>query len=247
MARTADTVAELAGTYIEKHAFNDVKTCGSNSAAWDGLCNDPTTPAERNAISTFWVAEANTIRETGTWFKAALAIVEQEGTVDSISDTARLFALVGMAIADGVTLSWDTKERYFTWRPTFAIRQADTDGHADTAADPAWTSRITSVGATPEFNSGTSTFAGAASAVIEGFYCHTTISFTFQANPASAPRFYATPLQGAEEAGRSRIFQGIHFQFSNEDGRRAGRGIGAEIVATRLRRVGPSSPADSCP
>ena len=31
---------------------------------------------------------------------------------------------------------------------------------------------------------------------------------------------YASELEAAEEAGCSRIFQGMHFQFSNEDGRR---------------------------
>lgn len=156
-----------------------------------------------------------------------------------------------MAISDAVKLAWDTKATYFTWRPRFAIREADTDGNSDTLKDAAWTSRSGSIGGTPEYNSGTSAFAGAASAVIEGFYCHTTVSFCFETfrsdgtpNPA---RCYATPLEGAEEAGRSRIFQGIHFQFSNEDGRRAGRGIGTEIVTTRLRRVDPASEADSCP
>lgn len=38
---------------------------------------------------------------------------------------------------------------------------------------------------------------------------------------SNGPRFYASPLEAAREAGRSRVFQGIHFQFSNEDGRRA--------------------------
>jgi hypothetical protein len=51
------------------------------------------------------------------------------------------------------------------------------------------------------------------------------------------PRCYANPLQAAEEAGRSRIFQGIHFQFSKRTGVAPAGGIGAEIVTTRLRRV----------
>jgi len=229
-------------------AFHDVKTCGSNSLALDSLCSDSTSPAERSEISTFWIAEANTVRETGTWLQAALVIVEQYNTVDSLSHTARLFALVGMAVADAVKLSWETKATYYTWRPTTAIREADTDGNDDTAKDALWTSRSGSVGGTPEYNSGTSAFAGAASAVIEGFYCHTTVSFGFESdNAPNGPRFYTTPLEGAEEAGRSRIFQGIHFQFSNEHGRRAGRGIGTEIVTTRLRRVDPGSEGDPCP
>jgi hypothetical protein len=89
-------------------AFNDVKTCGSNSPTLDLLCADPTTPTERAEISSFWQAEIRTVRETGTWFLALAEIVEQEDTVASLSDTARLYALVGMAIADAVRSSWRT-------------------------------------------------------------------------------------------------------------------------------------------
>jgi hypothetical protein len=186
----------------------------------------------------FWLAEGGTVRETGTWMLASLAIAEQQGTAESTSRTARLFALVGMAIADAVRVSWEAKATSFTWRPTTAIRQAGGDGNPATAPDAAWTSRIGSVGGSPEYNSGTSTFGGAASAAIEGFYCHKTVAFSFQTDLApGGPRSYANPLQAAREAGRSRIFQGIHFQFSNEDGRRAGRGIGSEIVRTMLLPV----------
>lgn len=217
-------------------AFKDVKTFGKQ----DG-------DALRNEISNFWLAEGGTVRETGTWLQATLAIVEQEGTVESLPETARLFALVGMAIADAVMVSWEAKATYFTWRPTVAIREAEADGNPATVPDLTWTSRIGTVGGSPEYNSGTSAFAGAASAVLEGFYCDKALSFCFETDKASnGPRCYTSALEGAEEAGRSRIYQGIHFQFSNEDGRRAGRGIGREIVTTRLLRNGASARADQC-
>ena len=219
-------------------AYDDVRTCGSNSGVLDTLCTDPTTPTERDEISQFWLAEGGTVRETGTWLQASLAIAEQQGTAESTSKTARLFALLGMAIADAVKVSWEAKATYFTWRPTTAIRQAGGDGNPATTPDTTWTSRIVTIGGSPEYNSGTSTFAGAASAAIEGFYCNGPVAFSFETDMASnGPRSYANPLEGAREAGRSRIFQGIHFQFSNEDGRRAGRGIGTEIARTKLLPV----------
>ena len=201
----------------------------------------------RNQISQFWLAEGGTVRETGIWLQAAVAIARQYGTTDSISDTARLFAMLGMAIADAVIASWETKATYFTWRPTVAIREADIDGNPDTVADPAWTSRIGSVGGSPEYNSGTSTFAGAASQVIESFYCNANLGFCFVTDKATnGARCYLSPLQAAEEAGRSRIFQGIHFQFSNEDGRRVGRAIGQEIATTRLKRLNGAAGSGKC-
>jgi hypothetical protein len=208
-------------------AFNDVKSFGQQ----DG-------DAERNEIALFWLAEGGTVRETGTWMQALVAIVDQQGTSKKLSDSARVFALVGMAIADAVAAVWETKAQYFTWRPAIAIHEGDADGNDATEPDTAWTPRNTSIGASPEYNSGTSAFAGAASAVIERFYDDTSLAFCFETDLASnGPRCYASALAGAEEAGRSRIYQGIHFQFANEDGRRIGRAIGEEVVTTRLLRI----------
>jgi hypothetical protein len=208
------------------NAFEDVKTFGQQ----DG-------DVERNEIALFWLAEGGTVRETGTWMQAAVAIVEQQGTERSLSDTARLFARVGMAIADAVIVNWETKATYFTWRPFHAIREAGLDGNPDTSLDPLWTPRNTSIGASPEYNSGTAAFAGAASAVIDAFYFPRRVSFCFATDLApDGDRCFASPLAAAREAGRSRIYQGIHFQFSNEDGRRKGRRIGLEIALTTLRQ-----------
>jgi PAP2 superfamily len=155
----------------------------------------------------------------------------------SLSDTARLFARIGMAIADAVTVVWETKATYFTWRPFYAIREAEWDGNPDTSSDPLWTPRNNSIGASPEYNSGTSAFAGAASVVIQAFYFPRVVSFCFATDlAANGERCFDSPSAAAREAGRSRIYQGIHFQFSNEDGRRTGRRIGLEVALTTLRR-----------
>ena len=84
----------------------------------------PDHAAERTEISSFWQAETRTVRETGIWFLALAEIVKQEDTVASLADTARLYALVGMAIADAVRSSWRTKHADNTWRPFHAIREA---------------------------------------------------------------------------------------------------------------------------
>lgn len=217
-------------------AYNDVKTFGMQ----DG-------DALRNEIAQFWLAEGGTVRETGNAMQALVAIVAQRGTDGNLSETARLFALVGMAVADSVKAVWHTKAQYFTWRPFTAIREGDSDGNPNTAGDTSWTPRNTSIGASPEYNSGTSAFGGAFSAVVERFYCRTDVGFCFETDGStSGERCYTSALQMAEEAGRSRIYQGIHFQFSNEDGRRVGRLIGHDIAATHLQRLGGASKSDKC-
>jgi hypothetical protein len=62
-------------------AFNDVKTLGRPDG--DGL---------RDEIAAFWLAEGGTVRETGIWLQAAIAIVRQHGTIRSLPETARVRA-----------------------------------------------------------------------------------------------------------------------------------------------------------
>jgi len=217
-------------------AVNEVKALGSSTD------RDP----ERAAIAKQWFAEGGTVRETGLWLKAALEIAAVKGTTASLSDTARLFALLGMGIADAVTVSWNDKYDWMYWRPGDAIRQASIDGNAKTTEDRTWSPRngtcasanVTECavfGGTPEHTSGTSTFAGAASTILAGFYGTDAVRFSFAGEQPNAPaRFYVGFSEAAREAGRSRIFGGIHFQFSNELGREAGKGIGREITRTQL-------------
>ena len=214
--------------------FNEVKTIGS---ATD-------TNAERAAIARHWLAEGGTVRETGLWFKAALNVVEDQGTVNSLSDSVRLFALLGMAIADSVATSWTDKYGFRYWRPGDAIRNASTDGNPATEEDSGWNPRAgvcpapghcSAFGGTPEHTSGTSTFAGAASAILAGFYCSDHVAFSFAGEQTGSPaRSYGSFKEAAKEAGRSRIYGGIHFEFSNVAGREAGKGLAKEILRTRL-------------
>jgi hypothetical protein len=49
-------------------------------------------------------------------------------------------------------------------------------------------------------------------------------------------RTFSRLSEAAEEAGQSRIYGGIHWQYDNQDGLRAGRELGTAVVATFLRR-----------
>jgi hypothetical protein len=163
--------------------------------------------------------------------------------VNSLADTVRLFALLTMATADAVAVSWTNKFDYHRWRPADAIRAtgANVDGNPATVEDPAWQPRagVGNFGGTPEHTSGSATFAGAASRVLQGFYCRDDVAFSFEGENGTPPRSYTSFSQAADEMGRSRIYNGIHFQFSNVSGRQAGAAIGDEVVMTSLRPEGP--------
>jgi hypothetical protein len=211
-------------------SFIDAKAVGTN----DG------NPVHEE-IATFWGGEANTARESGNWLQASIAIAQQRSLEHSLSATARLYAMVGMATADGTIVSHDAKADYFTWRVVPAIHEADIDGNPATIPDPAWVPRNgTGNLGSPEYTSGAAAYAGASSAAIEHFFCTKNVSFCFSTDLAAAPHCYATPLEGAIEAGRARVYQGVHFQHSVDAALAQGRGVGAEIGATRLRRILPN-------
>lgn len=219
--------------------FNEVKALGSFTDS------DP----ERAAIARHWLAESGTVKESGLWFKVALNVIADQGTAASLSDTTRLLALLGMGIADSVATTWSDKYSHHFWRPGDAIRQASTDGNPATQEDPSWNPRggICSAttspfcpvfSGTPEHISGTSMFAGVSSTILASFYCTDHIGFSFTDESGSSTRAYDAFGAAAREAGRSRIYGGIHFQFSNDAGREAGKEVGREIVRTRLLEAG---------
>jgi hypothetical protein len=49
----------------------------------------------------------------------------------SIDDSARLYALVNLAMVDAVITAWDTNRHFVFWRPITAIHEGDNDGNPD--------------------------------------------------------------------------------------------------------------------
>jgi hypothetical protein len=195
----------------------------------------------------FWSVPAGTDQPPGEWLRIALTAGGDRRL--SLDQGTRMTALVSMALADTTVVTVRTKYTYRHWRPTTAIREADTDGNPLTQANPAWTARAGSVGGSPEWVSGHSSYSRAAATVLAGFFCSDTISFshTTDTAPGGRARTYAAFSAAAEEAGRSRIFGGQHFPFSDRAGQTAGRALGYEVLATRLLRVhGPTHVGD-CP
>lgn len=53
-------------------------------------------------------------------------------------ESARVFALLNMAVYDAYISVFDNKFHYNHWRPYTAIRWASNDGNPDTVMDPEW-------------------------------------------------------------------------------------------------------------
>ena len=216
-------------------AFNDVKDIGRADSA--------TRTADETEIAKFWINGPGTFTPPGHWNSIAQIIAVREG--NTLAENARLFALLNIAAADAAIASWDNKYTYNNWRPVTAIPAADTDGNDATQADPGWLPLIPTP-AFPDYTSGHSTFSGAASKVLELYYGSNGIAFdTGGDSLPDVTRSYTSFSQAADESGRSRVYGGIHWEFSNQDGLHSGRDLGEYVFNNLLKRVQTRPPVFS--
>lgn len=205
-------------------AFNEVKAIGGVGSLLR------TTYQSETAV--FWSDFSYTAMPPGHWHEIAATISRDRGT--SLADNARLFALLSLAHADAGIICWEAKYRYNFWRPVTAIQRADEDGNPATEPDPSWDHYLVSP-PFPDHTSGHSTFSAAGAEVLTQFYG--TDAITFTATSDSLPgvvRTYHSLAECADEVGMSRIYGGIHYSFSNRDGKTSGRKVAQFILANYL-------------
>jgi hypothetical protein len=78
--------------------------------------------------------------------------------------------------------------------------------------------------------SGHAAFSGAAAAVLAAFFGDVAFSATSGAALPGVTREFDGFDDAAAEAGRSRVFAGIHFEFSDQEGSAMGRAIGGWVL-----------------
>lgn len=200
-------------------AFQEVRSLGRATGS--------TRTPEQTQIARFWSDGAGTETPPGHWNRIAAQFARQEQL--SLGESARLFAMLNVALGDAAISAWDAKYAYNFWRPVTAIQSAALDGNDQTTADPQWTSLLITP-PFPEYVSGHSTFSGAAAEILTSYFGdNRSFSTTATALPG-VTRQFTSFRQAADEAGRSRIYGGIHFQFSNRDGLDLGRRVAAEVL-----------------
>src|SRR5207248_2752849 len=132
-------------------------------------------------------------------------------------------------------LCWVLKFTYGFWRPITAIHRADEDGNPDTAPDPDWEPLIDTP-PFPSYTSGHSTFSGAAASVLANFFGADKVRFSTTSDGLpGVTRSFDSFWAAAEEAGMSRIYGGIHWQFDNTDGLLTGKVLGNYVCRNYLQ------------
>lgn len=218
--------------YVE--AFREVRSLGRSDSA--------VRTADQSEIALFWNDGVGTQTPPGHWNDIARLLALERGS--SLLDNARLFALLGITVADAAIVSWDNKYHYGHWRPYTGIVMADLDGNPLTAPDPTWSSFITTP-PFPSYTSGHSTFSGASGRLLADFFGSDQIAFNAVSDGApGAVRSYFSLSQAAEEAGQSRIYGGIHWQYENRDGLASGRALADHAFFNYLRPL--DKPVTAC-
>jgi hypothetical protein len=202
-------------------AFNEIKEAGK-------LISGSRT-ADQTATAHFWYE----FSEAG-WNRVARVAAEKKKL--GLWETARLFALVDMAMADAYVAGWDSKFHYDLWRPYTAIRNASSDGNGQTMEDLQW-EPLMPTPPVQDYPSTHSALGNAAATVLASIMGdHTPFSMSSPtALPESKPRHFTGFKQAANENADSRVMAGIHFRFACDAGQEMGDLVGQWVVDHHLK------------
>jgi hypothetical protein len=196
------------GEYAED--FAEVKAYGRSDSA-------VRTPEQTQTVL-FWAE--NTFMQLS---RTVRLLAEERGL--DVRESARLLGFVHVATADAMIACFDAKYSFSFWRPFHAIRRADTDGNRATTLDPTWTSFL--VVNHPEYPSGHSCYTGAVTRALEIYFGTNAIPLTISSTFAGAgpPRTYARLSDIRAEVADARVWAGLHFRNSMQEGFKLARKV----------------------
>jgi hypothetical protein len=199
--------------------FNEVKAIGKSDSA--------TRTAEQTLIARFWASASS---PNYLWNRVAVALGEQRNT--TMSENARILALLNVAMADAAIAVWRAKHDYMFWRPITAIQLAAGDNNPATVEDAGWTSLLPAP-PYPDYPSGLCGLAGAALAVLADYFGENSSFVVDSDAPAMAgvTRSFTNFTDANREVVDARVFSGIHFRFADEDATDFGARIAQYILA----------------
>ena len=196
---------------VYTRVFNEVKSLG--------FITSTTRTAEQTEIGKFWNGNIQDF-----WNEIA-----QTAALDrhlNLEQSARLFALLNISLADTTIAFFEAKYTYNFRRPVTAVQLAGTDGNPHTEPNPTWLPLSTKTAPDPSYPGAHSAISKAGATVLSFYFGD---QFTFDVSSeslAGVTRHFTSFSGAAEEAGLSRIYAGQHFRTDHI----AGKGIGEQVA-----------------
>jgi hypothetical protein len=202
--------------------YNEVKNLG-------GTKSTARTPEQTEAVK-FW----GNVNFGGAWQGVARELAMKHQM--PLAESARLFALLNMSLANAYIVNWDAKYAYNFWRPVTAIRNGDQDGNDATERDAGWTS-VNPTPMHPEYPSQATMNATIACAVLESVFGPVkAIAFTAtDVRDAKRTRQFASLADMAEEQKNVRVWGGVHYRFAIRTGEDMGQKVAAYMIENTLK------------
>jgi hypothetical protein len=167
---------------------------------------------EQSEIARYWYENS-----TQGWNRIAREVARARGL--DAWQSARLLALVNIAMADGFIAGFEAKYHYNYWRPATALREN---------GSPEWLSYL-GTPPVPDHPSTHTVLGAAAAAVLARFFGTDCVSFSMTSGApyGGITRQFWSFSEAARENGASRILAGLHFASAVEAGYRQGDEVGA--------------------
>jgi hypothetical protein len=154
----------------------------------------------------------------------------------SVRDTALMMATVHVSGADALIGCFDAKYYFNLWRPIHAIQRADTDGNDATEQDLSWTALLTVNH--PEYTSGHACFSMAVTNALAFSLGTDEIPFTMDSLVTGTTHSFARLSDSLAEVMEARIWSGLHFRHSMDDGSQIGSDASGLVTSTLFQPTG---------
>jgi len=175
---------------------------------------------DQQTIALFWADNPKqTSTPAGHWISIENQIVDKLNL--KLNRAAEMYALVGIAAGDAFISTWREKYDVMLLRPNAFI---------NTYIDPNWKTFV-GTPSFPEYPSGHSVVSGAMSEVLTGLFGNIAFTDKTHSDMGMKARNFSSFKMAAAEAALSRLYGGIHYRISIDNGLKQGACIGQNVLS----------------
>jgi hypothetical protein len=188
--------------------------------------------AEQTDVAYFW-SEHGYVH----WNRNLSALAVSRGL--DVLQTARLFAMAHTAGADAIIAGFEAKYFFRAWRPRTSVVRASEDRNPTTEPDPAW-KPLLSVNH-PEYPSAHGFYSGALTDAVAAFFGTDKVEMKVVTSKEAVPQLTTTERTysdlGAlmDDVSDARVWAGLHYRHSMQEGRALGHRIAEHVAGSYFR------------